>query len=103
MLLLHAISGCDTVSGFNGVGTKTAWQIFMTMESIEPIFSRLENAPEAVTEEEFDIEIVIERFVFLLYSRTSTCKTVNEARKYLHVISVCNIPPSRTALVQHVK
>ena len=48
---------------------------------------------------------VIERFVILLYDRTSKCKDVNKARKKLFAkkSSVQNIPPTYTALEQHVK
>ena len=48
---------------------------------------------------------VIERFVILLYDRTSKCKNVNKARKKLFAkkSSVQNIPPTYAALEQHVK
>ena len=48
---------------------------------------------------------VIERFVILLYDRTSKCKDVNKARKKLFAkkSSVQNIPPTYAALEQHVK
>ena len=48
----------------------------------------------------------IERFVALMYDRTSTSLTVNEARKDLFTRkgrSIENIPPTYGALVEHTK
>ena len=48
----------------------------------------------------------IERFVVLLYSRTSQLLTVNAARKQLFSNrnrKLENLPPSKAALYQHVK
>ncbi|KAK3857509.1 hypothetical protein Pcinc_036238 [Petrolisthes cinctipes] len=47
----------------------------------------------------------IERFVVLLYDRTSPCMDVNEARKKLFAKrnSVQRIPPTYDALEQHMK
>ena len=47
-----------------------------------------------------------ERFVALLYGRTSTAVTVNEARPELFLkksSAIENIPPTQTALLQHTK
>jgi hypothetical protein len=46
-----------------------------------------------------------ERYVVLLYSRTSEHTDVNEAKKYLFYCNRKpeNIPPSRATLLQHVK
>ena len=48
---------------------------------------------------------VLERFVVLLYDRTSNLLTVNDAREELFPkrTSLESIPPSRAALVQHAK
>ena len=48
----------------------------------------------------------LERFVVLLYDRTSAKTTVNDARKQLFVKKgrqFDNIPPTRAALLQHSK
>ena len=45
-----------------------------------------------------------ERFVTLMYDRTSTCTTVNEARKDLFTMKeriIENIPPTYGALLEH--
>ena len=48
---------------------------------------------------------VIERFVILLYDRTSICTDINKARQILFArrTNVKAIPPTRAALEQHVK
>ena len=48
----------------------------------------------------------LERFVVLLYKRTSPLQKVNEARKILFACGnrqIENIPPTRAALFQHAK
>jgi len=49
---------------------------------------------------------IIERFVVVMYDRTSPCMSVNECRRVLYTRknrSVENIPPTADALLQHVK
>ena len=78
LLFLHAISGCDTVSAFHGVGKKTAWSIWCSMNHLKPIFYRLSKAPCHVSSEDM---CEIERYVVLLYQRTSFLSKVTEVRK----------------------
>ena len=50
--------------------------------------------------------VLLERFVVLMYDRTSDIIEVNEARKYLFTQksrSIENIPPTQAALTQHIK
>ena len=73
------------------------------MSNLGEVFSRLSNAPAEVTNDGMDI---IERFFIVLYSRTSSLKKVNEARKQLFAQGnrqLENIPPTKEALRQHVK
>ncbi len=103
LLLLHAISGCDNVSSFYGIGKKTAWKVWRSLVCLEPLFLRLTQAPSSLSEEDID---ELERFVVLLYSKTSSLSKVNEARKSLfsqgnRQLDKC--PPTRAALVQHVR
>jgi hypothetical protein len=102
LLLLHAISGCDNVSAFYGIGKPTAWKVWKSMRHLVPIFSRLSHAPNEITNEDMD---EIERFVVLLYCKTSPLSKVHEARKQLFAYGnrqLENIPPTRESLVQHV-
>ena len=100
---MHAFSGCDTVSSLSSVGKKTAWEVWKSLAEITEVFQRLSAIPDEVTEADLK---ELERYVVLLYSRTSHLTDVNEARK--HLFSYCNrnlenIPPSRAALLKHVK
>lgn len=100
---MHAFSGCDTVSSLSSVGKKTAWEVWKSLPEITEVFQRLSTTPDEVTDADLK---ELERYVVLLYSRTSQLTDVNEARK--HLFSYCNrnlenIPPSRAALLQHVK
>ena len=75
---MHAISGCDTVSSFSEIGKKTVWDVWKSLSNLTPLFSQLSETPDKITE--CDME-KIERFVALLYSRTSPIVTVNSVRK----------------------
>ena len=68
-----------------------------------PLFTELAKLPADLTQE---MILHIERFVVLLYKRTSPIKDVNTAR--LHLFSsgnrqIDNIPPTSAALLQHLK
>lgn len=99
---LHAFSGCDTVSSFAGRGKKTVWEIWKTFIEVTPAFCSLASTPSSVDDQ---LE-VLERFVVLLYDRTSTAEKVNEARKQLFSQksrSMDGLPPTRAALKEHTK
>jgi hypothetical protein len=102
----HAFTGCDTVSSFNGRGKKTCWDTWKasdeTPDDMTPAFIALTNTPNSVD----DWINALERFVVILYDRTSGLDNVNEARKILFTQrgrEICNIPPTKAALQQHVK
>jgi len=66
-------------------------------------FAELATLISSVSEKSLGL---LERFVVLLYDRTNSCTAVNVARKQLfsrNDRAVDNIPPSRDALLQHVK
>ena len=69
------------------------------MPQLTPTFLR---APTQISLDEME---QIERYVVLLYQRTSALSHVNEARKQLftHKSKMENIPPTLHALEQHVK
>ena len=99
---LHALSGCDTVSAFHGIGKKTAWSVWCSMPHLATVFSRLARAPSQVSPDDLN---EIERYVVLLYQRTSALSHVNEARKQLFAQNrkMENIPPTLHAHEQRVK
>ena len=80
LLLFHVITGCDTVSFFGGKGEKTAWDVWNVYPVLTNVLCRLMLFPEKV---EDTFMAVIERFVALLYNRTSAIVEVNPARKDL--------------------
>ena len=103
LLFLHVISGCDNVSAMCGIGKKTVWEAWRHMPHLDALFTRLSNAPAEINEDDMN---EIERFVVVLYSRTSHLSKVNEARRQLFAHGnrqLENIPPTRAALFQHVK
>ena len=97
-----ALPGCDTMSAFVGHGKKSAWATWNSLPELTDALLSLANAPTRLQE---DTMHVIERFVILLYDRTSKCKGVNKARKKLFAkkSSVQNIPSTYAALEQHGK
>ena len=89
-------------SAFVGHGNKTAWVAWNSLPELTDALLRLACAPTEIPEHSMQ---AIERFVILMYDRTSTCTDVNKARKKLFAkrSSVQGIPPTRAALEQLVK
>ncbi|KAJ8405691.1 hypothetical protein AAFF_G00316710 [Aldrovandia affinis] len=104
----HAFTGCDTVSCFSGRGKKTAWETWKACDEVTDevttAFCTLAATPTISTVDDYMDSL--ERFVVLLYDRTSSQEHVNEARKHLFTQrsrSIEAIPPTREALRQHIK
>ena len=100
--MCHALTGCDTASSFAGHGKKTAWTIWTVLPELTNALLKLSSAPSGIPD---DVMHTIERFVILLYDRTSTCKEINKARKKIVAKknNVQLIPPTKAALDEHVK
>ena len=100
--VFHAMTGCDTVSAFVGHGKKSAWATWNSFPELTDSLVTLTTTPVNIQD---DTMHCIERFVVLLYDRTSPYTDVNEARKKLFAKrnSVQRIPPTYDALEQHVK
>jgi hypothetical protein len=99
---LHAFSGCDTVSSFAGRGKKTVWDIWMAFPIVTSAFCILASNPSNVEDQLH----LLERFVVLLYDRTSNEEKVNEARKKLFSQKgrpMDGLPPTQAALIEHTK
>jgi len=102
--MFHAFTGCDTVSSFGGRGKKTAWDTWATYGDVTPAFCALGTMPDPCSIEEW--KQLLERFVVLLYDRTSTEESVNQARKLLFSKkgrAIDGLPPTQAALIQHTK
>lgn len=94
--MFHAVTGCDTVSFFSGKGKITAWDVWTVFPEITDVFAGLATAQEISD----DAMAAIERFVVLLYSRTSTAMLVNKARQELfsrNARTLESIPPTQAA------
>ena len=98
--VFHAFTGCVTVSCFAGRGKKTALAIWKSYPAITGAFMELAATPIRVSEECFSH---LERFVVLLYDRTSTKVHVNDARKQLFSQkgrAFDAVPPAKESLEQ---
>ena len=74
------------------MGKKKAWETSKILSSLSKTFQELANCPNLLS---FAMDEA-ERFVVILYSRTSECKFVKEARNMLFVSGwqIEHIPPS---------
>ena len=101
--VFHAFTGCDTVFAFAGRGKKTAWATWKSFPEVTDAFIELLGMSNELSEESM---LLLERFVVLMYNRTSEVTEVNEARKQLFTQksrTLENIPPTKAALVQHIR
>ena len=80
----HAFSVCDIVSCFFGKSKKRALETWNSFPQITPVFIALSSSPTSIHD---DWMQVLERYVVLLYDRTSSCLTVDEARSKATVFS----------------
>ena len=103
LLFWYSFTGCDTTSSFAGKGKKTAWETWRSYPEVTEVFARLSNAPATIAECDF---AVLERFVVLMYDRSSLCATVNAARRQIFTKKgrpVDGLPPTKDALLQHTR
>lgn len=101
--MFHALTGCDTVSFFAVKGKKTAWDVWGVFPGLTSTLLSLTLLPEVISDV---CMAVIERFVVLLYDRTSNLTEVNEARQELFSKksrTLDKIPPTKASLLQHTK
>ena len=75
--MFHALTGCDTVSSFVGHGKEKAWSIWNALPELTHALLTLSHT---LTE---DVLHIIQRFVILLYERTSKCVDVDKAKREL--------------------
>ena len=74
--MLHALTGCDTISFFSGKGKRTAWDTWSVFPAVPDVLADLSSVQKSIPD---DYMPLIERFVVRLYSRTSKALKVNEA------------------------
>ena len=76
----HALTGCDTVSSFAGHGKRTAWSTWKSLSELTYALLMLADEPKEIPD---DAMHIIERFVILLFDRTSTFTKVDHAERNL--------------------
>ena len=96
---LHAISGCDSVSAFNGIGT-ARW--FSTLEKQEEYMNAMRLRGESLEATE-SLSAIVERMVCHLYEESD----INSAgyKKFCRpkTPEPHQFPPTKDELLQHVK
>ena len=101
-LSLPVLHGCDTVSSFASKGKKTALEAWKSFSEVNGAFKELQCMPSETSNESMEL---LERFLGLMYNRTSEATEVNDARKQLFTQkyrTLENIPPSQAALKQYI-
>ena len=96
-------TGLGQMSFFAHVSKATAWKVWTLFPEIDETFAKLSNRP---TENDIlESMSLLERFVVLLYHRTSNCADVNSCRRELFCKgrAIDNLPPTRDALYQQVR
>ena len=102
MFFFHAFTGCDVVSAFHDKG-KSAWQTWDVCDEALGAFSKLSQYLPVVNDEYLE---TLEKFVVMIYDRSSIAEGVDDARLDMFAQKQRPyeaIPPTRTALKQHVK
>lgn len=103
LLFFHAFSGSDSTSAFLGIGKRTAWTAWKSYPEITSVFRKLSDCPPAMNDTDISS---IEKFTVHLYDKNCTTESINTFRKDLFSRkgrAVDRIPPTRHALIQHVK
>ena len=98
----HAFSGCNVISGFNGKGKKRAWQTWKVFDEAAPTFVKLRHTPIEIE----NCDATVEKYVVLMYIRSSETSLVEETRLDLFAKkqrSFDSIPPTQSALKEHAK
>ena len=105
LLFFHAFTGCDMTSSMCGIGKKTAWAAWQRYPEINNIMIKLTDDPSCIDEDSSLME-ALEKWTVMMYSKSCTHFTVNEARQSMfthNLKSLDNIPPTQAALYQHAK
>ena len=101
--LVHAFTGCDTVSSLGIKGKKMAFQVWNSTPQLTPVFAHYMSSPEEFDETKM---AAFEKLVILCYDRTCSEISVDAARMYMFTTkarTIDAIPPTRAALFQHTK
>jgi len=90
--IFHALTGCNTTSFFAGYGKGTAWAAWKNFPDVTKTFLELAGTPSNISDENL---CTIERFVILIYDRTSHFSKVGvnlEKNRFLREnLCSCNV------------
>ena len=106
MPMFHAFTGCDTTSTFFRKGKKTAWLAWKSYPMVTSAFLEVYNNPFQEITIDSEMFKQLERFTVILYDKNCSEQNVNAARRELFSKkskSLENIPPTKDALLQHIK
>ena len=82
---------------------QSAWQTWNVCDKTSDVFSKLSRYPSAVDNDYLE---TLEKFVVMVYDRSSTDEDVDDARLDMFARKQRGyeaIPPTRAALLRHVK
>ena len=110
-------SHADFFQTFYGKGKKSAWEAWKSYPEVTQAFLYMVRHPHAPLTVEAQHFQILERFSVILYDKTSSQESVNEARRELFCQKKNNgnhstidnrallsmIPPTQDALLQHTK
>ena len=103
LAIFHAYTGCDTFSSFHTRSKKFVWGAWKALDEVTATFHGLCTGPFEIKDNHV---VSLERFTILLYDHTSNVVNINEACQELFTTNsrhIEAIPPTRTAIVQHIK
>ena len=87
---------------FAGRGKRSAWDTWKVYDDVTPALCSLIANPESIE----SVMKPLERFVVLIYDRTSSLQCINQVRKQLFTQkgrAIEGLPPTKAALIQHTK
>ena len=94
--VFHAFTGCDTTSALAGRGRKTAFNTWKLFPEVTAAFEDLLHMQENIGDTSIS---TLQRFVVLVYDRTSDIAEVSEARKHLYTkVKKLRKPPSNASI-----
>jgi hypothetical protein len=101
--LFHALTGCDTVSCFAGKGKKSAWNAWNAFPDVTCALQELACPGNVISD---TVLAVLERFVIVMYDRTSQYSDLDSCRRHLFTkrcTSLELLPPTSDAFLLHLK
>ena len=83
LFAFHAFTDCDQTSSFAHYGEKTARRAWGAFNGVTAASQALSNAPTVDAVDE--VMPILERYVTIMYDRTSTCMKVNDGKRDLFI------------------